>query len=225
MKQNKESWNKIYDKGYSYMMYPDETLVILYHRIKNILPNHITCLDYGFGSGNNSEFIIDKVNEFYGIEISEIAKEITSKRLFSYENFDKNNLFINSNNYVEEFEEKFDLILAWHVISYNTDESVKEVISHFHKYLKKGGILITTLATREDISYYYSKEISKNTFQVDERIPSQKDCIVVIPENKEDFENYFEKFSILDIGFKQRTSFLKPEETSSHYFGVLRKDY
>lgn len=224
MKENRKSWDDIYAKGASYMMYPDEVLVILYHRIKHLLPSNITCLDYGFGSGNNSEFIIDKIDSFYGLEISQSAKELASKRLEKYDHFKEENLIINSNEFVEEFEGKFDLIIAWQVISYNSHESVQEVIEHFHKYLKKGGILITTLATRDDISKSYSKELSKNTFQMDERIPNQTGCIVVIPEDQKDFENYFNKFETIDVGYKQRTSFLKPEETSSHYFGIFQKD-
>ena len=223
MEQNKESWNEIYNEGASYMQYPNEALVVSYHRIKSKLPQKVSCLDYGFGSGNNSEFIISKVDEFYGLEISDSAKKITSKRLSKFENFSSNNLYLSDNKYIEAFEGKFDLIVAWHVISYNTHESVQKVIEYFYKYLNKGGILITSLATPRDISKKCSQEISKNTFKINSEIADQEGCIVVIPKNKEDFESYFAKFKTLDIGHEERMSYEKENDLHSHYYGIFQK--
>ena len=223
MEQNKESWDDIYNEGASYMQYPNEALVVSYHRIKNLLPKKVSCLDYGFGSGNNSEFIIGRVDKFYGLEISESAKKITSHRLNKFENFDSNNLFVSENKYFEKFENKFDLIVAWHVISYNTHESVQEVIEYFHKYLKKGGILITSLATPRDISKKYSEEISENTFKINDNIVGQDGCIVIIPKDKEDFKNYFGKFKTLDIGHEERMSYENKNDLHSHYYGIFQK--
>jgi len=223
MDQNKESWNDIYNEGESYMQYPNEALVVSYHRIKNKLPNKVSCLDYGFGSGNNSEFIISKVEDFYGLEISESAKEITSHRLDKFQNFDSKNLYISENKYINKFENKFDLIVAWHVISYNTHESIQEVIEHFYKYLKNGGILITSLATPRDISKKYSEEIDHNTFKIDSNIIGQEGCIVVIPKDAEDFKNYFHKYKTLDIGHEERMSYEKANDLHSHYYGIFQK--
>jgi SAM-dependent methyltransferase len=223
MKQNKESWDNIYEDGASYMQYPNEALVVSYHRIKNKLPKDVVCLDYGFGSGNNSEFIIDRVKEFYGLEISDSAKEITSKRLNSHKTFDSKNLYVTENKYIKEFENKFDLIVAWHVISYNTDKSVQEVLDYFYKYLKKGGILITSLATPRDISKKHSIEISNNTFKINDNIIGQEDCIVIIPKDKEDFEKYFKNFETIDIGHEERISYKKENDLHSHYYGIFQK--
>jgi cyclopropane fatty-acyl-phospholipid synthase-like methyltransferase len=222
MKENEESWEDIYTDGESYLEYPNEALVISYHRIKNLLSKKITCLDYGFGSGNNSLFLIDKVEDFYGIELSEKAKELSSLRLKKFNNFKKDNLRISSNNYIEEFENKFDLLVAWHVVSYNTDESLKEVINYFYKYLKKDGILIVTLATADDISKKYSDKISHNTYKMNKGILSQEGCVVIIPENEKDFENYFHKFETIDIGHAGRVSF-KNDDLHSHYYGIFKK--
>jgi len=223
MEQNKDSWNDIYDDGASYMEYPNEALVVSYHRIKKLLPQTISCLDYGFGSGNNSEFIIGKVDKFYGLEISDSAKKLTSKRLNGFKNFNSENLYISENKYIEEFENKFDLIVAWHVISYNTHESTQDTIEYFYKYLKKDGILITTLASPRDISKKYSEEISKNTYKINENIVGQEGCIVTIPKDKSDFESYFSKYNTLDIGHEERISYTNKDDIHSHYYGIFQK--
>lgn len=222
MKENQISWENLYSQGESYLEYPNEALIVSYHRIKRLLPQNPVCLDYGFGSGNNTEFLINKVDSLYGIEISEEAKKITSDRLNKYKNFDPSNLIISENKYINELENKFDLIVAWHVISYNTDSSIKEVLKYFYKYLKKDGILITTLATPNDVSKKFSKEISNNTYCISSEIPSQEGCIVVIPKDKEDFQNYFNKFETLDIGHEERVSY-KHDDLHSHYYGIFKK--
>lgn len=222
MNENKKSWEEIYNEGDSYLEYPNEALVISYHKIKKLLPQSVTCLDFGFGSGNNSSFLIKRVNELYGIELSENAKEITKKRLGSHPNFKEENLLISKNEYIEEFENKFDLIVAWHVISYNSHETVQEVIEYFYKYLKKGGILVTTLATPEDLTQKYSDKLSHNTYTINEGIPNQKGCIVVIPKDENDFEKYFSKFKTIDIGHAGRVSF-KNDDLHSHYYGIFQK--
>lgn len=222
MKENKIQWDNIYGNGGSYMEYPNEALVVSYHRIKNILPKEITCLDYGFGSGNNSEFLIKRVNNLYGIEISNEAQKTTINRLKNYANFNENNLKISENKFIPEFENKFDLIVAWYVISYNTHESVQEIISHFFRYLKKGGVLITTLATSKDISKLASEKVSENTYRINKNIADQEGCIVVIPKNELDFKSYFSKYQSLDVGYEERIS-LEHNDFHSHYYGIFKK--
>lgn len=136
MKENIENWDNIYSDGGSFLEFPNEALVVTYHRIKRTLPEKIVCLDYGFGSGNNTQFLINRVNEIYGIEISSQAKDLVKLRLKDNIKFNKNN-FIITNTFNPEFENKFDLIVAWHVISYNTHESIEDSIKNLYKYLKR----------------------------------------------------------------------------------------
>ena len=71
MKENKLNWEDIYSKGESYLEYPNEALVVTYHRIKKYLPQNTTCLDFGFGSGNNTQFLINRneISNICGLEI------------------------------------------------------------------------------------------------------------------------------------------------------------
>jgi len=221
MSKTKQNWNDIY-KNKGIMRYPNEDLVVLFHQIKHLLPKKITALDYGFGSGNNASFLIDMVEDFYGIEVSSVAKEITTARLADHNKFNANNLYMSLNKNIAEFNNKFDLIVAWHVISYNSHESVQEVIKRFLGYLKPGGLLITTLATPRDISKSCSDKLSHNTYKITESIPNQEGCTVIIPQNEEDFKQYFSDYKVVDIGYLERVSF-KLAHNSSHYFGVFQK--
>ncbi|HIP54624.1 MAG TPA: class I SAM-dependent methyltransferase [Sulfurimonas autotrophica] len=222
MKENKKAWEEIYNQGDSYLKYPNEALVVTYHRIKHLLPQEVVCLDYGFGSGNNSEFIIDKVAEFYGLEVSPKAKDITAMRLEGFEHFKKENLVLSDNEFISEFEGKFDLIVAWHVLSYNNDDSLHKVIEYLHKYLKKGGLLITTLATPRDVSRKNSQRQDKNTYMINSGIANQEGCVVVIPNDEKEFESYFSQFKTIDIGHEERISYMR-EDYHSHYYGVFQK--
>lgn len=223
MKENKLNWEDIYSKGESYLEYPNEALVVTYHRIKKYLPQNTTCLDFGFGSGNNTQFLINRneISNIYGLEISNNAKNMVKERLIYSSKFNENN-FVISDKFIPEFENKFDLIVAWHVISYNTNDSVQKAIDNFKKYLKKDGLLITTLATPRDISMKYSNYISTNTYKINNNIPSQEDCIVVIPKDEKDFEKYFGDFETLDLGHEERLSY-KKDDFHSHFYGVFKK--
>jgi len=223
MKENRDAWEELYSQGDSYLKYPNEALIVTYHRIKQMLPKNIVCLDYGFGSGNNSEFIIDKVSEFYGLEISPQAKEIATMRLNHFENFKKDNLVLSNNEFISEFENKFDLIVAWHVLSYNDDTNLHKVSDYLYRYLKKGGVLITTLATHRDISFKHSKHIADNTYTIGSEIANQEGCLVVIPDTQKKFESYFSQFETIDVGHEERISYYNQDDLHSHYYGVFKK--
>ncbi len=219
------AWQAQYEEGKGYLQYPNEALVIAYHRFKHLLPEQVTCLDYGFGSGNNSAFLLPMVDQFYGLEISQAAKEMAGKRLQALPNFSADNLKVVNNQLVESFVDQFDIVVAWHVLSYNQHESLNAAIERIGRYLKPGGLLITTLATREDISFIYgiAQDSHRNDFVLSEQIPSQQGCQVIIPENAEDFESYFSPvFSTLDIGVTSRHSF-KLMDRHEHFYGVFQK--
>lgn len=221
MSKNKSNWDRIYkDKGF--MFYPNESLVVSYHKLKSLLPKHVVALDYGFGSGNNSEFMINNVDELYGIEISPQAKKVTSIRLKNYPNFNEYNFVISENTLIPTFKKKFDLIVAWHVLSYNSHDSVKEVISQLKSYLKPGGILVTTLATPRDISMNYSNKTSHNTYIITDKIADQEGCQVIIPQSNDDFNSYFKNFKIIDSGFFEKKSSIS-DYSHSHFYGIFQK--
>ena len=59
MDKNIENWDQIYtqNKAGSFLNYPNENLVTLFFHNKKLINQNGACLDFGFGSANNSEFL------------------------------------------------------------------------------------------------------------------------------------------------------------------------
>ncbi len=222
MDKNLENWQQIYDEGLagSYMSYPNENLVSLFFQNKSKINLSGCCLDYGFGSANNSEFLIQQMTALHGVEIAQRCVDIAHQRLASYENFNRVNFTLHQN--ITWWEEKFDLVVAWQVLCYNNSETIKDAVRKLHDSLKPSGILITTLTTQRDVKAKFSEKVAHNTFVIDERIPHQKGCQVFAVENMDEFLSFFTAFEVLDSGYYERSSF-QSENTLSEYYLVARK--
>lgn len=222
MSRTKIAWDDTYKEGAAYLQYPREPIVVSYHRIKKMFPENYSFLDYGFGSGNHIEFMIDKAEELYGIEVSNEAINMTSKRLEVFENFKKENLVLSNGDFIKEFENKFDFIIAWNSIYYNTQDTIKDTIDNLYKYLKKDGVLIASLPTYRSLFKKHSIRIDSSTFKLTNGISEQEGCNIVIPKDEEEFKSYFKQFNILDLGHEEKISY-KIDDFHSHYYGILQK--
>ena len=223
MNQNIINWNNIYKNhgAGSFLNYPNEVLVTLFYRYRKYINLDGKCLDYGFGSGNNSEFLIQHMRQMYGSEISESAISAVNSRLSKYENFDKK-LF--SLEFKSDFCD-FDLIIAWQVLYYNTKDSFQQALDNLVNSLKVNGILIVSLSTHKDIKVTMSKKIDKNTFVIGDFIPHQTGCTMYSPATKEEFLHFFEPYNLetLDYGYFENMSYIKSENCLSEYYLVARK--
>ncbi len=222
--KNIENWETIYQqkKAGNYLTYPSEHLVSLFFQHKVEINLQGNCLDFGFGSANNSEFLIQHMQHLYGIEIAESSLLNARKRLANYPNFNPDNFKI-TNGKLDFSELFFDLIVAWQMLYYNDKKSLIATIAKLHRYLKPDGILICTLITHNDIKVKYAKCIAPDTYEIDDRISHQEGCHVFSPKNKEDFLALFEAFDDIDVGYYERTSFLKENATSEYYLIARKK--
>jgi SAM-dependent methyltransferase len=223
MNNNIQNWDNIYkNKGPgSFLNYPSEILVAAFFRYKSLINLDGKCLDYGFGSGNNSEFLIQNMKELYGVEISDSAITAVKDRLKDYENFDEKN-FANTLPTTSDF---FDLIVAWQVLCYNTKESFNQSVTKLINSLKSGGIFITSISTHTDVKVSASKEIDKNTFTIGDLFPHQSGCVMFSPSSKEEFLQFFEGYNleILDYGYFENMSYTDPRKCLSEYYLIARK--
>ncbi len=89
MDKNITNWEEIYsnNKAGSFLNYPNENLVTLFFQNRQYINQDGKCLDFGFGSSNNSEFLIQHMQELYGVEISQSSVNIAKKRLAKFDNF------------------------------------------------------------------------------------------------------------------------------------------
>ncbi len=224
-RSNKEIWENIYknSKSGSYLEYPSEQLVRLFYRAKNEIEKNIICLDYGFGSGNNSEFLLPRVHELFGTEVSKASLDIADKRLNRFLSYKQDNFFLKDKIPTSQLNSKFNLIITWQVLYYNSEDDLVKQIAEIYDFLKKGGILIATLPTKKDICCLNSQKLKKNTYRIGNEIPQQEGCIVTVPEDEEEFKAYFNKFEVIDVGYFENSSFFHPYAKASHYYIVGRK--
>ncbi|MFQ3575815.1 MAG: class I SAM-dependent methyltransferase [Cytophagales bacterium] len=101
-------------------------------------------LDYGCGTGSFLEFMKGKGWKTIGVEVNDEArKECLKKNL---------DVFANLNN----VNEKFDLITAWHVLEHVHD--LNETIHILNEKLKRKGIMIVALPNHKSLDEQLYKE-------------------------------------------------------------------
>ena len=222
MSRSEDRWEEIYRLGKpgAFLHYPSEHLVTLFHQNKHRINTLGKVLDYGFGSGNNSEFLIQSMGEFYGIEISEASINILTKRFHDEPKFNPRNIFHTRDR--AKIDCQFDLIVAWQVLYYNNFEGLDETINWIWKSLLEGGVFIATMITNRDIKVKYSRSLGSGLRIIDERIPHQEGCILINLTNQEAFLKLFHHFNILDVGHYERHS-QSTQITASEYYAVMVK--
>lgn len=222
MDKNITNWDEIYsnNKAGSFLNYPNENLVTLFFQNRKAIHTDGKALDYGFGSANNSEFLLQHMRELYGIEISKNSVNIAKKRLAKFGNFHPDNFLVSGDE--PDFTGFFDLIVAWQVLYYNDEAGLNSSITKLFGYLKPGGILLCTLITSRDIKVKHASLVEENTYLIDKRIPHQEGCKVYSPKSERDFLNLFDRFEIIDYGYYERVSSLS-ENTASEYYLVAKK--
>lgn len=215
-------WEAIYRDGNagSYMNYPSDNLVTLFYRYKNLINLNGKCLDYGFGSAANSEFLIQNFAELFGQEVSESSLLIANKRLSKYKNFNPSYFYLSENR--KEYTDFFDCVVAWQVMCYNSMSELINTIKEFRKFLRPSGLLFCTLLTDRDIKTRLANKIDNNTFQIDDRIPHQEGCIVNLIDSSEQLQQVFQDYKIIDFGHFERISY-SVENGMSEYYIVAQK--
>lgn len=222
MDKNISNWDEIYsnNKAGSFLRYPNENLVTLFFQNRKYINQHGSCLDYGFGSANNSEFLIQHMQELYGIEISESSVNIANSRLDKFEKFNPHNFMVGGSE--PDLIGHFDLIVAWQMLYYNDKQGLLSSIAKLYEWLKPEGMLLCTLITPRDVKVRNAKQVDIDTYVIDGRIPTQEGSNVFSPKNEQEFLGLFERFEVIDFGYYERFSFLL-ENTASEYYLVAKK--
>jgi SAM-dependent methyltransferase len=222
MSNTEARWEEIYKLGKpgAFLHYPSEHLVTLFHQHKHRINTPGKVLDYGFGSGNNSEFLMQYMAEFYGVEVSEASINNLAKRFSNQPKFHSENIFHTRNR--GNINNEFDLIVAWQVLYYNDYKGLEDALSWIHDSLRSGGIFIATMITNRDVKAKYSLELTGGLRVIDERIPHQKGCTVICLASIDEFLKTFRGFDILDFGHYERHSEIT-KITASEYYAVMVK--
>ena len=223
MSRSEDRWEEIYKLGKpgAFLHYPSEHLVTLFHQNKHRINTLGKVLDYGFGSGNNSEFLMQSMGQFYGIEISEASIHNLAKRFSNEPKFHPENIYHTRDRV--KLACQFDLIVAWQVLYYNDYKGLEDTLSWIHDSLHTGGIFIATMITNRDVKSKYSRALTNGLRVIDERIPHQEGCVVINLLNQEEFVGLFRNWDIIDIGYYEHHSSTTAITASENYIIVAKK--
>jgi SAM-dependent methyltransferase len=212
-----DRWEDIYkNKGPgNFLRYPNEVLVSLFFRYRSQINQQGKALDYGFGSGNNAELLIQHMAELYGVEISESAVQAIGPRLQHYANF-------RQDNFATAFKagfEAFDLVLAWQVLCYNTKDTFAEAVATLASKVRPGGLVITSLTAQDDMKAVHAEKIGEDTFRIGREIAHQEGCVIYAPATVDGLADPFRQqgLEIIDSGYFQHVSLMSDTKLSEFY--------
>jgi SAM-dependent methyltransferase len=192
MKKNKSIWENIYRTNMSNLKYPDGNLVSLFFSIKQVIPSDKKYLDFGCGSGNNTEFLSNYFKEPFAIDISDSAIELTRKRLDKENDIDN----LNFSTKLDDNFKNLDLIVAWQSLYYNSKESFLVSFKKLIGSLKPNGIIIFTLLDVKDIKVENSNQINQFDYKINSKIKSQENSIIFAIRSYEQLLELLSDFSI-----------------------------
>jgi len=211
-------WENIYSNklGGSYLKYPSDAFVSIFFKSLKFIENKKNCLDFGCGSGNNSEVVKDFFENMYLVDISETALDIASNRL----NIDKSNC----STTIKSNYKQLDFIFAWQVLYYNDSDSLIKIINNFYNNMNTGGVVMCSIITTTDCKVKLSNKISDNEYIITDKIPHQAGVKIYACETIDEFIALFEKkFKILDYGKFCRKSYLKNDDEIDEWYFVGKK--
>jgi 2-polyprenyl-3-methyl-5-hydroxy-6-metoxy-1,4-benzoquinol methylase len=219
MNDNKSIWENIYRSDLSNLKYPDSNLVSLFFNIKSAIPSDKKYLDFGCGSGNNAEFLLNHFKEVYAVDISDSAIELTRKRL-GKEN-DKYNL--NFNTKLDDNFKNFDLVVAWQSLSYNSKESFLVSFKKLIDCLKPNGIIIFTLIDVKDIKVKNSNQLNQFDYKINSNIKTQENCTIFAIDSYEQLLELLSGFSIDIVDYGQFGRYSREISGIQEYYIIAKK--
>lgn len=212
---NSEVWDNLYQQRKSLLSYPDSTFVTLLHRhLTTAKHSHI--LDYGFGGGANMRVMLKRGHKIDGIEISDAVIEINNQ-ILEEQNLSATLHNVQSHEALPFPDEKFDAVVAWHVLGYNSLSSLQSRIGEFIRVLKKGGCFMGTIPAYGDISH--DSGDAKNAFEFISKVPTQNGAQIVCFESKQDVCEAFN----LDMSVALLQSPLMDGSFSRHWVFLYEK--
>ena len=126
-------------------------------------------LEYAFGSGCNTEFLVSEGYNVYGLDVSKSALNTTQNRFKANNKLSTENLhlsLISTESKKLDFDDNyFDFIVAMSILSLlGSEERIRLLLNEFKRVLKKGGKIVLDINDHESEFSKGKKEIKKNVF-------------------------------------------------------------
>jgi 2-polyprenyl-3-methyl-5-hydroxy-6-metoxy-1,4-benzoquinol methylase len=152
LSKNIGTFKEYYAHNKNPLRYPNEYLVRFYHSyLKNNIRPRGKILDFGYGSGNNTVFLMERGYEVHGIEIAEAAQKLLLDDLDAKgfgsalaKNFSIIDPYaINLTHYEDN---SYDFILSNMVLYYYPSENaIRQICMELMKRLRPGGVVFFTM--------------------------------------------------------------------------------
>lgn len=154
VEQNKAFWDKHFAN--TSLDYPNEEVVRFLARCKHVYPNG-KMLDWGCATGRHTILGCKFGFQVIAADYVERCVEITKAKVTS----EGKNLsgkvvdyIVNQNIDIEKISgEALDIILAWGITFYNTEEQQLEMVRNMYRMLKPGGRVFLDFRTQRDSIY------------------------------------------------------------------------
>lgn len=210
--QNQNNFQYSYRVKKQFLQYPDDWL-IRFHNIymkKNIPAGRV--LDYGYGTGNNSVFFIDKGYEVYGTEIADGARDLVKANLIA-RNLDLRLLdrFYKTSTDPEHLpfaDDYFEFIVSNQALYYLPSESyIRKVCKELSRCLRPGGVVFFTMMGPKN--YYITEKTARiHDGNIHEIIIEDKTQrlhgthrYIYLASGKDELVDLFSDFECIDVGY------------------------
>ncbi|MBK6607797.1 MAG: class I SAM-dependent methyltransferase [Leptospiraceae bacterium] len=139
-KSNPEIWDTHYKREKSRLIFPDENLV----RILSRIPQGEFALDHGAGSGRHCVLLKSCGFQVTACDYSAKSIEAIQRTIPNVETD-----IIRSSD-LPYTDEKFDLVVSWGVLHYNSLEEASHIVREIKRILKSNGNFVGTVRSTED---------------------------------------------------------------------------
>jgi 2-polyprenyl-3-methyl-5-hydroxy-6-metoxy-1,4-benzoquinol methylase len=186
---NAKIWDALYEAG-NFLHYPSEVFVQLYFRSIGRDARTGDFLDYGCGSGNNSEFLARQGWRVTGADISTRALAVQKKRLDEL-GLASSQIVIDGLAPLTNQLGQYDNILCWDCLCYNRLPKAKEDARALVAALKPGGHLFINMPTPRHEFATTGLKLEDGSIENRRSGTRQEGAIMAIPDDLDDFISWF----------------------------------
>lgn len=210
LESNKSNYEKMYETKRNFLQYPAHWVIGFYNSyMKKNLPDG-KILDYGYGSGNNSVYLMERGYDVYGTEVADsslgLLKQNLKDRNLHHEVAGKF-LTISPDNISLPFEDNyFDFILSNQVLYFlPTEKHIKKVCRELKRILRPGGVVLFTMMGPKN--YFVAQntkkidgKIHKVEFGSSHRLNGLKQVIYIV-DTEAELKELFSDFNCIKVGY------------------------
>ena len=216
--ENQFLYERLYTKEEYFPRYPADW-VIRFHNM--YLKKHIPSgrvMDYGFGSGNNSVFFLEKGYETWGLETTNAAfpllKANLESRNLDLALIDRFSLMSPETTHLPYEDSFFDCIISNQVLYYLPSEShIQAICSEMLRCLRPGGcVFFTMMGLKNYYITHHAKAIhAGNIYEVTVEEPQNRlfgiNQLIFVVRDESHLKQVFSAFECLTVGYFDQSMF------------------